>query len=211
LTAFYSWRLIYLTFHGKFRGTAEQEHHLHESPKVITVPLMFLAAGAVAAGWVGIPPVFMEHGDIIGEFLADVLGHPRGHGTHAEEYFVIGASIFVALAGLLVAYIMYIKKTDLPEKLGSMFQPLHKMLYNKYYVDELYSKILVQPVLKASDKVVLGFFDSKIIEGVVNGVPNLIGAFSRSFRKIQTGILSNYALVMALGALFIVGYYIFWR
>jgi NADH-quinone oxidoreductase subunit L len=211
LTAFYSWRLIYLTFHGKFRGTAEQEHHLHESPKVITVPLMFLAVGAVAAGWVGIPPVFMEHGDKIGEFLADVLGHPKGHGTHAEEYFVMGASIFVAIAGLLVAYIMYIKKTELPQKIGSMFQPLHKLLYNKYWIDELYSKTLVQPVLKASDKVVLGFIDSKIIEGVVNGVPNLIGAFSRSFRKIQTGMLSNYALVMALGALFIVGYYIFWR
>ena len=73
MTAFYSWRLIFLTFHGKFRGTEEQERNLHESPRVITVPLIFLAVGAVAAGWVGIPPIFMEHGDKIGEFLAPVL------------------------------------------------------------------------------------------------------------------------------------------
>jgi NADH-quinone oxidoreductase subunit L len=125
LTAFYSWRLIYLTFHGKFRGTHEQEHHIHESPPVITVPLMFLAFGAVFAGYVGIPPLFLEHGDRIGEFLAPVLGHPEGHGTHAEEFFVMGASIAVVAAGWILALVMYIKKTELPQKLGAMFQPIH--------------------------------------------------------------------------------------
>jgi NADH-quinone oxidoreductase subunit L len=209
LTAFYSWRLIYLTFHGKFRGTHEQEHHLHESPRVITVPLMFLAVGAVAAGWVGIPPVIMEHGDKIGEFLAPVLGHPEGHGSHTEEWFVMGASVFVAFGGLFIAYIMYIKKTDLPQKLASALQPIHKLLYNKYWIDELYSKTIVQPVLKASDKIILAFMDTTIIEGIVNGVPNLIGAFSRSLRKIQTGFLSNYGLVMAIGALFIIVFVVF--
>ncbi len=209
LTAFYSWRLIFLTFHGKFRGTKEQEHHLHESPRVITVPLILLAVGAVAAGWVGIPPIFMEHGDRIGEFLAPVLGHPESHGTHAQEAFVMGASIAVAVAGLFVAFIMYIRKTDLPVKLGSAFQPVYKLLFNKYWIDELYSKTLVQPVMRASEKIILGIFDTKIIEGIVNGVPNLIGAFSRKFRGIQTGLLSNYALVMAFGVLFIVGVWIF--
>jgi NADH-quinone oxidoreductase subunit L len=208
LTAFYSWRLIYLTFHGSFRGTAEQEHHLHESPKVITVPLILLAVGAVAAGWVGIPPLFLEHGDRIGEFLAPVLGHPEGHGTHAQEMFVMSASIAVAVGGLLVAFIMYIKKTDLPDKVASAFRPVYTLLYNKYWVDELYSKTLVQPVLRASERIILGFFDAKIIEGIVNGVPGLIGAFSRRFRRVQTGMLSNYALVMALGALVIVGVWI---
>ena len=114
LTAFYSWRLIYMTFHGKFRGTPEQEKHLHESQPVITVPLWCLAIGAVFAGYVGVPPIFVEHGDMIGEFLAPVLGHAKGHGTHAEEYFVIGISVFVAVAGLFIAYIMYIKNKDLP-------------------------------------------------------------------------------------------------
>ena len=209
MTAFYSFRLIYLTFHGKFRGTHEQEHHLHESPRVMTIPLIFLAIGAVAAGWVGIPPLLMEHGDRIGEFLAPVLGHPEGHGTHAEEWLVMGLSVLVGLTGIFTAYIMYLKKTELPYKLGAKFQPVYKLLLNKYWVDELYDKSIVQPTLKASDKIILGFFDGIIIEGVVNGVPNLIGAFSQGLRKIQTGILSYYGLFMALGALVIIGALIF--
>jgi len=208
LTAFYSWRLIFLTFHGTFRGTDEQEHHIHESPPVVTVPLMFLAFGAVFAGYVGIPPVFLEHGDRIGEFLAPVLGHPEGHGTHAQEYFVMGASIVVAVAGGIVAYIMYLKKKDLPQKLGAMFQPVYTLLFNKYYIDELYSRTIVQPVLKASDRIILAF-DTYVIEGIVNGIPHLIGAFSKRLREVQTGMLSQYALIMAIGTVCIVGIWIF--
>jgi NADH-quinone oxidoreductase subunit L len=211
LTAFYSWRLIYLTFHGTYRGGEGQEHHIHESPKVITVPLMILAVGAVAAGWVGIPPLFLEHGDRIGEFLAPVLGHPKGHGTHAQEAFVMSASIAVAIGGLLIAFIMYLKKTDLPDKIAATFQPVHRLLFNKYWIDELYSRTLVQPVLRASEKIILGLIDVKIIEGIVNGVPALIGAFSRKFRQVQTGMLSGYALVMALGVLVIVGAWVFFK
>ncbi|MBI5195126.1 MAG: NADH-quinone oxidoreductase subunit L [Nitrospirae bacterium] len=209
LTAFYSWRLIFLTFHGKFRGTHEQEHHLHESPPVITIPLMLLAIGAVGAGWVGIPPLLMEHGDRVGEFLAPALGHPHGEGSHAEELMVMGISILVALGGWFIAHKMYVKNTELPDKIISKFQSLYKLLYNKYYIDELYDKTIVQPVLKASDKVILGFFDGKIIEGVVNGVPALIGSFSQKLRKVQTGILSGYGLIMALGAVIIIGIVIF--
>lgn len=211
MTAFYSWRLIYLTFHGKFRGSDEHEHHIHESPKVITIPLWLLAFGAIFAGYVGIPPIFYEHGDRIGEFLAPVLSHPHGHGTHAEEIFVIAVSIFVALAGWFIAHKMYIKNTALPERLKSRFPSFHKLLFNKYYIDELYSKALVQPMLRASDKIFLGFFDGRIIEGVVNGVPNLIASFSRGVRKIQTGVLSSYGLVMAIGALCIIAAMVFWK
>ncbi|MEK6528936.1 MAG: NADH-quinone oxidoreductase subunit L [Nitrospirota bacterium] len=211
LTAFYSWRLIFMTFHGKFRGTQEQEHHLHESPRIITVPLMFLAVGAVAAGWVGIPPLLMEHGDRIGEFLAPVLGHPHGEGTHAEEMMVMGMSIFVAVAGWFIAYQMYVKRTELPQKIGAKFQDIYQLLYNKYWVDELYSKTIVQPVLKASDKIILGFFDGRIIEGVVNGLPQLVGAFSERLRKMQTGVFSFYGLIMVLGALVIISAVFFLR
>ncbi|MBC8412709.1 MAG: NADH-quinone oxidoreductase subunit L [Nitrospira sp.] len=211
LTSFYSWRLIFMTFHGDFRGTSEQEHHLHESPKVITVPLMILAVGAVAAGWVGIPPLFMEHGDKIGEFLAPVLGHPSGHGTHAQEWFVVGISSLVAVLGGIVAYVMYVKKTDIAGKIASAFKPVHALLYNKYYVDELYDTTLIQPVMKASDKVILGFIDKTIIEGIVNGIPNVIGVFSRKLRTIQTGVFGSYGLAMTVGALCIIGYLFFQR
>jgi NADH-quinone oxidoreductase subunit L len=163
----------------------------------------------VAAGWVGIPPLFLEHGDRIGEFLAPVLGHPLGHGTHAQEAFVMSASIAVAVGGLLVAFVMYMKKTELPGKIAAAFQPVYKLLFNKYWIDELYSRTLVQPVLRASEKFILGIIDARIIEGIVNGVPALIDAFSRKFRQVQTGMLSSYALVMALGALIIVGVWIF--
>jgi NADH-quinone oxidoreductase subunit L len=209
LTAFYSWRLIFLTFHGGFRGTAEQEKHIHESPTVITVPLMILAVGAVAAGWVGIPPVSMEHGDKIGEFLAPVLGHSKGHGTHAQEYMVMGASIFVAVAGLIVAFIMYMKKRDLPEKLANAFRPVHSLLYNKYWIDELYDRTIVRPALRISDTVILGFFDGRIIEGIVNGLPSLIGRSSQVLRKLQTGLISSYAFMMALGVLLIIALVLF--
>ncbi|MBI4686589.1 MAG: NADH-quinone oxidoreductase subunit L [Nitrospirae bacterium] len=209
MTAFYSFRLIYLAFHGKFRGTHEQEHHLHESPSIMTVPLMLLAVGAVAAGWVGIPHILAPHSDRIGEFLAPVLGHPKGEGTHAEEWFVMGLSTVIGLAGILTAYAMYGKKTDLPQKIGSAFQPIYKLLYNKYYVDELYDKTIVRPVLNASQKVFLGFLDGKIIEGTVNGIPALIGAFGERLRKIQTGMISHYGLVMAAGALIIIWIVIF--
>ncbi len=211
MTAFYSFRLIYLTFHGKFRGTSEQERHLHESPPVMTIPLIFLAIGAISAGWVGIPHLFMEHGDRIGEFLAPVLGLAESKGTHVEEWLVLGISVFIGLAGIFSAYIMYMKRTDLPQKLGSIFQPVYKLLYNKYWVDELYDRIIVQPVLKGSKSVFLGFIDGKIIEGFINGVPGMINAFGRRLRHIQTGIFSFYGLIMTAGALVIIGFVIFMR
>ncbi|MEE8329024.1 MAG: NADH-quinone oxidoreductase subunit L [Thermodesulfovibrionia bacterium] len=211
MTAFYSFRLIYLTFHGKFRGVPEQEHHLHESPPVMTIPLIFLAVGAIAAGWVGIPHLFMKHGDKIGEFLAPVLGFAKGEGSYAEEWFVMGISVVIGLAGIFFAYIMYIKKTELPYTLGLKFQSLYKLLYNKYWVDELYDKTIVRPVLKSSERVFLGFIDGKIIEGFINGVPGMINAFGQRLRHIQTGIFSFYGLIMAAGALVIIGLVIFMR
>jgi len=211
MTAFYSFRLIYVAFHGEFRGTEEQRHHLHESPPVMTIPLMLLAIGAVAAGWVGIPPLFVEHGDRIGEFLAPVLGHHEAKGAHSTEVMVMAISVIVSIAGILMAYIMYVRKTDLPERMGSAFKPLYNMLYNKYWVDELYSLTIVRPVLKASEKVFLGFFDGRIIEGVVNGLPALIASSSQRFRRIQTGLLSSYGLIMLIGAVIIIWAVIFLR
>ena len=124
---------------------------------------------------------------------------------------VMGTSVLVALGGWYAAYVLYIKKPHLPLEISSSLLPFYNVLYNKYWIDELYSKVFVQPVLKFSDKVVLAFLDKQIIEGVVNGLPNLVGAFSRKLRQIQTGLLSNYGLVMAAGALFIIGYMVFLR
>ncbi|HBR22089.1 MAG TPA: NADH-quinone oxidoreductase subunit L [Nitrospiraceae bacterium] len=202
LTAFYSFRLIFLTFHGKFRGTHEQEHHLHESPKAMTIPLMILCIGAVASGWIGIPHL-LGGGAHFTEFLKPVLGHPEAHGTHAEEWMVMAISIIAGFSGIGLAALFYLVKTDIPVMLAQKFNAAYKVLWNKYYVDELYSFIIVRPAIWTAKNILIGITDTRIIEAVVNGVPKGIGEFSRILRKVQTGLLQHYAAIMALGVLII--------
>ena len=203
LTAFYSFRLIFLTFHGKFRGTHEQEHHLHESPKTMTVPLVVLCVGAVAAGWVSIPHL-LGGGAHFAEFMKPVLGHPEGHGTHAEEWLVMGISVVVGFAGIGLAYFMYMLRPELPARVTEQFSAVHRILFNKYYVDELYSFIIVRPAIWTAKNVLIGITDARIIEALVNGVPSAVAAFSSGLRKVQTGIMQHYATIMATGILIIV-------
>jgi NADH-quinone oxidoreductase subunit L len=208
LTAFYSFRLIFLTFHGKFRGTHEQEHHLHESPKSMTVPLMLLCVGAVASGWVGIPKL-LGGGAHFTEFMMPVLGHPAGHGTHSEELIVMAISIAAGFSGIGLAAYFYILSPEIPAKLVQQFSAVHRVLFNKYYIDELYSFILIRPTVWAAKNILIGITDMRIIEAIVNGVPASIGAFSQLLRKMQTGLLQHYATIMATGALIIVALMLF--
>lgn len=211
LTPFYTFRLIFLTFHGKYRGghheeshghgAHHKEHHFHESPKIMTIPLILLAVGAVAAGWVGIPPI-LGGGAHFAKFLEPVLGHPEFHGTHAEEFGVMGLSTTIALIGIALAAFFYLKRTDLPKKLAEKFIGIYKISYNKYYIDELYDFTIVKPTMWIADKVLVAITDAKIIEGVVNGVPGAIGKFSEKLRKIQTGLAQHYGIFMAAGAFF---------
>jgi NADH-quinone oxidoreductase subunit L len=220
-TPFYTFRLIFLTFHGKYRGghhsddahghgSHHGEHHFHESPKIMTIPLMLLAIGAVAAGWVGIPPI-LGGGGHFAEFLKPVVGHPEFHASHAEEFGVMALSTTIALIGLAMAAFFYLKRLDLPEKISKQFSGLHKVLYNKYYVDEFYNFILIKPTLWVANKILVGITDAKMIEGVVNGVPGTIGKFSQQLRRLQTGLAQHYALFMAAGAFFIVALVILFR
>ena len=209
LTAFYSFRIIFLAFHGDFRGTHEQEHHLHESPKIMIIPLIILAVGAVASGWVGIPPL-LGGGEHFAEFLAPVVGHAKGDGTHAEEMAIMGLSVIVGLTGIGAAMVMYLRKTDLAERLGRTFAGPYRILWNKYYVDEFYDFIIVRPTLWVARSVIVGVTDGKIIEGIVNGVPAAIGKFSEVLRKIQTGKVQEYASIMAIGTFVLIIMVLFW-
>jgi NADH-quinone oxidoreductase subunit L len=209
LTAFYSFRLIFLTFHGKFRGSHEQEHHLHESPGVMTIPLMLLCVGAVASGWVGIPHL-LGGGAHFTEFMKPVLGHLEGHGTHSEEWMVMGISVVAGLAGIGLAAFVYLREGTLADRVASRFGFVHKVLWNKYYVDELYDFIIVRPTFWVAKNVIVGVTDGKIIEGVVNGVPGLIGRFSSWLRGLQTGMVHQYAAVMALGAFVVIVMVLLW-
>ena len=209
LTAFYSFRLIFLTFHGKFRGTHEQEHHLHESPKVMTIPLIILCVGAIASGWVGIPEL-LGGGAHFTEFMKPVLGHLEGHGTHADEWMVMAISVVAGFSGIGLAAFVYLREGNLAERIASRFSGVHRVLWNKYYVDELYSFIIVRPAFWVAKNVIVGVTDGKIIEGIVNGVPALIGRFSSWLRAIQTGMVHQYATVMAIGALVILAMVLLW-
>jgi NADH-quinone oxidoreductase subunit L len=209
LTAFYSFRIVFLTFHGEFRGTHEQEHHLHESPKSMTIPLVILAVGAVAAGWVGIPPVLGGHNSI-GHFLEPVLGHPEVHGTHAQEWGVMGLSITVGVIGIVTAYFFYLKRKDIPIKIGEKFGLPYRVLWNKYYVDEIYDFLIVKPTFWIARNFIVVFTDGKIIEGIVNGLPKSIGRSSEIMRKVQTGVTHHYAVWMAIGLLGITAIMFIW-
>ncbi|MCL4474706.1 MAG: NADH-quinone oxidoreductase subunit L [Nitrospirae bacterium] len=209
LTAFYSFRLIFLTFHGKFRGSHEQEHHLHESPKVMTIPLMILCVGAIASGWVGIPSL-LGGGAHFTEFMKPVLGHLEGHGTHAEEWMVMAISVVAGLSGIGLAAFVYLREGDLAATVTQKFRFVHQVLWNKYYVDELYDFIIVRPTIWIAKNVIVGVTDGKIIEGIVNGVPELIGRFSLWLRSIQTGMVHQYAAVMAIGAFVVIAMVLLW-
>ncbi len=198
LTAFYSFRIIFLAFHGKFRGTHEQEHHLHESPKVITVPLLILAIGAIGAGWVGIPQA-LGGSNWIGHFFEPVLGHPHVTATHAEEYMVMGISVAVAMTGIFIAWVFYSLKPEMPKILAEKFKGIYTTLWNKYYVDEFYDFIIVRSTRWIANSILVGVTDGKIIEGIINGVPAKIRNFGERLRKLQTGHLQHYAVSMAIG------------
>jgi NADH-quinone oxidoreductase subunit L len=209
LTAFYSFRIIYLAFHGKFRGTHEQEHHLHESPKAMTIPLILLAVGAVASGWIGIPPL-LGGGEHFAEFLGPVVGYAKGHGTHAEEWTIMTVSVVLGFTGIAAAAFVYLRKSTIADTLSQRFSGIYNVLWNKYYVDELYDHIIVRPAFWVAKSVIVGVTDGKIIEGIVNGVPALIGRFSSWLRNIQTGMVHQYATVMAIGAFVILAMVLLW-
>ncbi len=208
LTAFYSFRLLFMAFHGKFRGTKEQEHHLHESPMSMGLPLLVLAAGAVGAGWVGIPPVIsgslgLGQIDRIGPFLDKAIAGPASAGQAAAapgtELALMGVSAAIAVLGILLAAYMYLWKPGAPEAVARTFRRAYKLSFNKYYIDEFYDHVIVKPTLWVAKNVIVEVTDGKWIEGIVNGVPGAIGSFGQQLRKVQSGIAQHYADIMALG------------
>ncbi len=208
LTAFYMFRLLFLTFFGKSRVEESVEHHIHESPKVMTIPLMILAVLSVIGGYVGIPKS-LGGGNGFEHFLSPVFGEKGEIAIHSPltEYLVMAVSVAVALLGIFFAYRFYIKTPELPKRLAERFSFPYKVLLNKYYVDELYFKIIVNPLLKFAT-FLWQFFDIKIIDEMANGLAGLVYWFAGVGRKIQTGYVRNYALGMVLGALLILAYFI---
>ena len=195
MTTYYMFRLYFLTFNGRFRGTADQEHHLHESPVAMTLPLIILAILAVIGGFVGVPHILGGHNEIA-VFLEPVIpihesANPLSSGT--EYGLMIGTTIAMFIAGLL-AYLQnrnYVAKEN---------KGLGKGLENKWYVDELYDKVIVKPIQSVA-AFLNNVVEKKGIDGFVNGVGKAVNYGSRQVRLLQSGHVGSYVLLMVIGIL----------
>ncbi len=209
LTAFYMFRLIFLTFHGKERIEPEAKKHLHESPPSMTIPLMILAFFSIVAGYVGLPVVFGKNLDRFGHFLEPVIHQSHeAHLSLGTEWGLIGISVVVALAGIIIAGIFYLKKTEIPHNLIKRFPGVYKLLYNKYYVDEFYDATIVNPMVKGSEYV-YKHFDLAVIDATVDNTGNVTNFFGKMLSYIHTGLIKDYALIFLLGATILIGFLLF--
>lgn len=222
LTAFYIFRLVFITFFGE---PSEKSKHAHESPKVMTVPMLILAVLSICAGWIGIPG--------LGPGFAKVGGFELAH--EEVNWFAMGTSFVVVLIGIGLAWIIYSRKIVESKKIYSMFKPISKLFENKWYVDEIYNFLFVKPLIMltralfAFDMYVVdgavnlagflgveiskfeGEFDLAVVDGAVNGTAKLTTVVGRTLRKIQTGQIQEYVIVVSIAilAIIIIGYYFF--
>jgi NADH-quinone oxidoreductase subunit L len=200
MTAFYMFRLYASTFLGQFRGTAEQKHHLHESPSAMTIPLIVLAILSVVGGWIGIPEVLMTNAHALEHFLAPVFEKSAAlaathHLDHSTEYLLMGISVAVAAIAIFIATSRFSKKPDLQEATG-----FGKVLANKWYVDELYNAIIVKPLF-VFGKFLNSIIEKRVIDGIVNLTGRLVHYTSRQVRLVQSGQVGSYVLLMVLSIL----------
>jgi NADH-quinone oxidoreductase subunit L len=238
MTSFYMFRMMFLTFYGKSRLAPEVEHHVHESPASMTVPLMVLAAGSAVAGWVGIPHVLGQYlghlPNAFEHFLEPVFEHPvqlGGHGSEGVEWGLMILSVGIAATGLMLARLFYLQNPALPETLMNRFRGLYTTLLNKYWVDEIYDALVVNRAKGLGT--FLARFDLNVIDGGVNGSAfltritasisgfldywivdfavrrsDLIYFMSYPLRRLQTGLVQNYAAFTIAGILLIVSYFV---
>ncbi|MBZ0200163.1 MAG: NADH-quinone oxidoreductase subunit L [Ignavibacteriaceae bacterium] len=204
LTAFYMFRLYFLTFEGKERFGHEK--HPHESPKLMTIPLIVLAVLAAIGGLIGIPEVFSgEHGNLFHSWLEPIfknanmkLAFYSSH-SHLQEIVLMVISVAGAIGSILFARYVYLKNPSIAQKTSQKFAGFYKLLFNKYYVDETYDAVIVNPIKKSSESFLWKIADDKIIDGLVNGTAALIASVSENIRKMQTGVAQFYAVVMMIG------------
>jgi NADH-quinone oxidoreductase subunit L len=204
LTAFYMFRMIYLTFHGESRVDSHTAEHVHESPFSMTIPLMILAALAVTGGFFGVPHVFhvipngMEN--YFQGFFAEI---PSGHGTVSTEWTLMAFSVAFALLAWFFASRLYHSGFDLASGLRSKWESLYQLSLNKWYVDELYNTLIIQPGRLFSTHVLWRLFDQNVIDRAVNTTADVTRMVGNSIRPLQNGLTQNYALIFTLGTFLI--------
>ncbi|MFH2037743.1 MAG: NADH-quinone oxidoreductase subunit L [Candidatus Zixiibacteriota bacterium] len=216
LTAFYMFRLVFLTFFGEERMGAHVKDHLHESPKMMTVPLSILAILSVIGGYIGIPHI-LGGDNRFEKFLEPVIG--GSHGTEGTSHALASAGGYpastewtlmigsVALVGIFIylAYYFYVKNIAATTNLKNKFNGVHRILYGKYFIDELYGAVIVRPLVNGSI-FLWKIFDVLLIDGLINGMATLVGDMSKLLRPAQSGLLRTYTAVFFAGVVIILGY-----
>ncbi len=194
LTSFYMFRLLFLTFFGGFKGSHEQEHHLHESPWTMTLPLIILAVFSAGSGFFNLPHIFGGH-SALANFLSPVVSTAAA-ADEATEKMLMMISVAVALVALILAYVMYVSRGATATAEGG-HSGLQKLVYNKYYFDEIYRSVFEKPVQWAS-----GFFHNTLeksgIDAAVNGVGTLVKSLGAEARLAQTGNTGQYLFIMVI-------------
>ena len=204
MTAFYSWRLLFMTFHGKARG----HHHAHESPPIMLVPLILLVLGSLFAGYIGANMLHLVDGhDTF--WQTTIASHAAIERAHHVPAWVPFSPLVVGLCGIALAYLFYIKSPHLPKNLAAKFPRLYLFLLNKWYFDELYDFLFVRPS-KRIGQTLWKFWDEKIIDGLgPNGAALLTHLAAGRTSKLQTGYVYHYAFVMLIGVLAVMTWVIF--
>ena len=204
LTAFYMFRMIYLTFHGESRVDSHTAEHVHESPLSMTIPLMILALLAVTGGFFGVPHVFhLIPNGMENYFQGFFTEIPSGHGAVSTEWTLMGFSVAFALLAWFVAGRLYHSGFDLASKLRSKCEPLYQLSLNKWYVDEFYNSVIIQPGRLFSTHILWRLFDQNVIDRAVNTTADVARMVGNSIRPLQNGLTQNYALIFTLGAFLI--------
>jgi NADH-quinone oxidoreductase subunit L len=206
-TALYMFRLFFTTFFGNFRGTHDQEHHLHESPEVMTTPLVVLAILSVVGGFMGVPEALGGH-HALREYLKPLLSTPLSMSgeelSHSTEYILMSVMVLVTLSVLFLVYSSVVRKNNIPaeDESGS---PLRRLLANKYYVDEIYEAVIVTPLRKAGS-----FFnrvvESRVIDGAVRTINTGLRVAGDGAQKLQSGYVGFYVFAMVAGIIAILVY-----
>ena len=226
MTAFYMFRQLFMVFFGESRADHHTQEHLHESPQVMTLPLVILAIGALLAGWIGLPGVL--GGSQFAHWLEPVIhAHEETHGSEALELGLMAVSVYVAAFGFFIAYLMYYRAALSPERFAAFAGGFFYRLFDrKYYLDEIYQAIFVNGTLLLArigalfDQYVIdgivdgsasltrftswlnGLFDNYIIDGMVNAIANLTFWTGNKFRRVQTGNINGYLYGILIALVF---------
>jgi NADH-quinone oxidoreductase subunit L len=222
ITSFYMFRLLFMTFWGDYKGIQIDDHghahaapghedhghgEPHESPMVMLVPLIILAVLSAVGGFVGIHNGF-EH------FLEPVFGSefPKTitEGSGNTEWLLMGISVLFAFTGLILAYVLYVSKPYLPDKIAASMNGFYELVLNKYYVDEIYAKVFVKPLVDGSTKILWQGVDRRVIDDTVNNAADGARHVSDEVRHMQSGNVRSYAGWIASGAAVVIAYMIWW-